>query len=100
MKELLKRHRLSTIFLILYSILWLIVIYWFWSGNANYPHSDGAGNGTLVMLLLLVIAVYTITLIIKLTISREADYLKILGIVYLPIGLFILYYIAGAIISK
>jgi hypothetical protein len=96
MIELLRRHKYSTFSLIFYLIVWSLVVLWFYSGSAGYSHSDGSANGALVMFLILLIVVYSITLLILYFVSRNVDYLKIIGMVYLPVLLFTLIYVIGS----
>ncbi len=87
------RHKISTLFLIIY-IFWIVfVINWFKSGSSNYPNSCGAANGALIMITFLIIAIYSFIIIIKIIIAKEqnrSDFLKILGLIFfLPIVLII-----------
>lgn len=82
-----KKHIISTIFLGLYFVWWTFVIYWFDAGSAVSPQSCGAANGTIVMLTFLFIALYILMLIIKIAITNRHerwDYLKFLGLVFIP----------------
>jgi hypothetical protein len=82
------RHEISSIFILLYYVLWLCVLQFFHSGAAAYPNSCGAANGALILLFLFVTLVYTLILLIKILLTEEEkrrDYLKLLLILWLPI---------------
>ena len=83
--NLFKKHKTSTVFLLLYIVWWIFVWRWFSSDSSAYPNSCGAANGGLLMLTILISVIYFIILLIKTAISKEEkrwDYLFFLGIVF------------------
>ena len=95
------RHKIWTIFLFLYGLQWVMLLDIFYGNgkynmiyNMMYPLSYRKGPAFVVIYTLIVIAVYTFLLLIKIIITKEekrTDFLKIAGIVYLPVAIFALY---------
>lgn len=91
---MLRRHKLSFVFISLYFLQCVLLIKWFTSGVGNYPSSCGAANGALIILFLLTSAVYFFVLLVKILVNhghQQVDYLKILLINFSPPILLALY---------
>lgn len=102
--NLFKRHIFSTVVFISYLIWLIFVVKWFNSVDTNNPNSCGAANGALIVatgLLVVIISILILSQIILTRGQQRIDYLKYLGLLYIPIILIIAYiYIIGSIMRQ
>jgi hypothetical protein len=83
-----KRHKTSTIFLVIYYLWWCFLVNFFISGSSAYPNSCGAANGGLIIYTLFIVIIYTLILlifIIRFSKQARKDYLLFLGLTLAPI---------------